>query len=94
MNITATELKQRSGQVLDDAQREPVKVVKHGRIYGAVISKQDLEVLENAKRLDSLKSSVQAGFTQIENGQYSTRSVDDIFQEAKKRVESRRNENQ
>ncbi len=81
MNITATDLKQRSGQVLDEAQRQPVKVVKHGRIYGAVISKQDLELLENAKKLDALKSSVQAGFEQIENGQYSTRSMDDIFQD-------------
>lgn len=81
MNITATDLKQRSGQVLDEAQRQPVKVVKHGRIYGAVISKQDLELLENAKKLDALKSSVQAGFEQIENGQYSTRSMDDVFQD-------------
>ncbi len=88
MNITATDLKQRSGQVLDEAQRQPVKVVKHGRIYGAVISKQDLELLENAKKLDALKSSVQAGFEQIENGQYSTKSMDDIFQDVLERRKS------
>jgi len=90
MDITATELKQRSGQVLDDAQREPVKVVKHGRVYGAVISKQDLEVLENAKKLESMRSAVQAGFSEIDNGHFSTRSMDDIFEEAKRKVEAGR----
>jgi len=82
MNITATDLKQRTGKVLDDAQREPVRIEKHGRVYGAVISNQDLEVLESAKKLQTLQSSVQAGFAQIENGEYSTRSIDEIFHEA------------
>jgi len=82
MNVTATDLKQRTGQVLDDAQREPVRIEKHGRVYGAVISRQDLEMLEGAKKRQVLKNSVQAGFSQIENGEYSTRSIDEIFQEA------------
>ena len=90
MNITATDLKQRTGKVLDDAQREPVRIEKHGRVYGAVISKQDLEVLENAKKIQILKSSVQAGFSQIENGEYSTRSMSDLAKEARRRVEARK----
>lgn len=90
MKVTATDLKQRTGQVLDDAQREPVRIEKHGRVYGAVISRQDLEVLEEAKKHQALKSSVQAGFAQIENGEYSTRSMSDLAEEARKRVEARR----
>ena len=90
MNISATELKNHTGQVLDEAQREPVRIEKHGRVYGAVFSRQDLEVLESAKKLQALKSSVQAGFSQIENGEYSTRSMSDLAEEARKRVEARR----
>ena len=92
MNVTATDLKQRTGQVLDDAQREPIRIEKHGRVYGAVISRQDLEMLEGAKKLQVLKNSVQAGFSQIENGEYSTRSMDDLFQEAVRRVEARKSQ--
>ena len=88
MNVTATELKQRTGQVLDEAQRTPVKIEKHGRVYGAVISRQDLELLENAKKIERLKSSVQEGFSQIEEGEYSNRSMDELFAEAMRRVEA------
>ena len=87
MNVTTTDLKQRTGQVLDDAQRGPVIIEKHGRVYGAVISRQDLEILEHAKNLKALKNSVQAGFSQIENGEYSTRSMSDLANEARRRVE-------
>ncbi len=90
MNVTATELKQRTGQVLDEAQRTPVKIEKHGRVYGAVISRQDLELLENAKKIETLKTSVQEGFAQIEKGEYSTLSMDELFEEAVRRVEAKR----
>lgn len=90
MTVSATDLKQRTGQVLDDAQRAPVRIEKHGRVYGAVISRQDLEVLEGAKKLLALQSSVKAGFSQIENGEYSTRSMSDLAEEARRRVEARR----
>jgi len=90
MELTATDLKQKTGQALDTAQREPVRIMKHGRLYGAVISGQDLEILEKAKSVDSVKKAVQAGFDQVENGQFSTRSMDDLAEEARKRVEQKK----
>lgn len=87
MELTATELKQNSGKALDTAQRGPVRIMKHGRLYGAVISGHDLKILEEAKNHDSLKKAVEAGFGQIEDGQFSTRSIDDLAEEARRRVE-------
>mgnify|MGYP000418641044 CR=1 FL=1 len=90
MEISATELKQHTGQTLDTAQREPVRIMKHGRLYGAVISGQDLEVLEKAKKSQNLKDAVQAGFTQLDDGQTSTRSMDELLQEAVRLVEAKK----
>jgi len=46
VECTATELKQKSGQVLDNAQREPVKILKHGRTYAVLLSAQDYAEFE------------------------------------------------
>ena len=86
MKLSATELKQRTGQALDEAQRGPVKVVKHGRVYGAIISKQDLEILEEAKKTQSLHKAVQAGFDQIDHGKFSTRTMSELADEARRKV--------
>jgi len=90
MEMSATELKQQSGRALDSAQRDPVKIMKHGRLYGAVISGPDLEVLEEAKKADRLKKAVQAGFAQIEADDSSSRSMKDLATEAIQRVESKK----
>jgi prevent-host-death family protein len=45
MNVSATEAKNKLGQVLDRAQREPVFIVKGGRRHSVVLSVERYEEL-------------------------------------------------
>jgi prevent-host-death family protein len=49
MNVTATEAKNRLGQVLEQAQREPVFVEKAGRRHSVVISAERYDELLRAE---------------------------------------------
>ncbi len=49
MNVTATEAKNRLGQVLEQAQRAPVFVEKAGRLHSVVISHERYEQLLRAE---------------------------------------------
>ena len=43
--ITANKAKTRFGEFLDDAQREPVGVMRHDRIVGVLVSAQDYQAM-------------------------------------------------
>ena len=45
MNLTATEAKNRLGQVLEQAQREPVFIEKSGRRHSVVLSVEQYDLL-------------------------------------------------
>ena len=42
---TANEAKTRFGEFLDHAQREPVRVLRHDRVVGVMVSAQDYEAM-------------------------------------------------
>ena len=42
---TAHEAKTRFGEVIDDAQRQPVRVMRHDRVVGVMVSAQDYEAM-------------------------------------------------
>ena len=42
---TANEAKTRFGEFLDCAQREPVRVMRHDRVAGVMVSAQDYEAM-------------------------------------------------
>lgn len=46
---TATEAKNKFGQLLDDAQRGPVRIEKHGRSSSYIVSEADYEVIQAQK---------------------------------------------
>jgi prevent-host-death family protein len=48
--ITATDAKNRFGQVLETAQREPVHIQKNGRDVGVLISPEEYRRLQEANR--------------------------------------------
>lgn len=50
LNVTATEAKNRLGQVLERSQREPVFIEKAGRPYSVVISSERYAQLLRAER--------------------------------------------
>jgi prevent-host-death family protein len=68
---TANEAKTRFGEFLDRVQREPVRVVKHDRLVGVMVSAEDYEAMRvfYADRLrntlrESGTAAAEAGMTQ------------------------------
>jgi len=61
MNVTATEAKNRLGQVLEQAQHTPVFIEKAGRRHSVVISAERYEQLLRAEAGESMAQR-QAGF--------------------------------
>lgn len=67
---TANEAKTRFGEFLDRAQREPVRVMRHERVVGVMVSAQDYEAMRAfyANRLqhtldEAAAAAAQAGMT-------------------------------
>ena len=44
-SFTADEAKTRFGEFLHSAQREPVRVMRHDRVVGVIVSAQDYEAM-------------------------------------------------
>ena len=71
ITMTANEAKTRFGEFLDQAQREPVRVMRHDRVVGVLVSAQDYEAMRMffADRLrhtlaESADQAAHAGLTQ------------------------------
>jgi PHD/YefM family antitoxin component YafN of YafNO toxin-antitoxin module len=68
--ITANEAKTRFGEFLDLAQREPVRVLRHERVIGVMVSAKDFEEMRvfYANRLAQTltHSAQQANLSQIQ----------------------------
>jgi prevent-host-death family protein len=67
---TANEAKTRFGEFLDRAQREPVRVMRHDRVVGVMVSAEDFEAMRAfyANRLqhtlnESADAAADAGLT-------------------------------
>ena len=67
---TANEAKTRFGEFLDHAQRAPVRVLRHDRVVGVVVSAEDYEAMRAfyADRLrhtlDEAAAAAKAGLTE------------------------------
>lgn len=68
---TANEAKTRFGEFLDRVQREPVRVMRHDRVVGVMVSAEDYEAMRAyyADRLrhslrESAESAAAAGLTE------------------------------
>ena len=68
LNISANEAKNRFGELLDKARREPVTIEKHGRPVAVVLSTEDYEELKQIK-LEKLRAEVQIGMDQLSRGE-------------------------
>jgi prevent-host-death family protein len=71
--FTANEAKTRFGEFIDTAQREPVRVMRHDRVVGVMVSAQDYEAMRAfyANRLrqtlkDTAAGAAQKGLTQAQ----------------------------
>jgi prevent-host-death family protein len=65
--FTANEAKTRFGEFLDRAQREPVRVMRHDRMVGVMVSAEDYEAMRSFSATDfsspSRRSTCCSGFT-------------------------------
>lgn len=66
---SATEAKNKFGQLLDDAQRGPVRIEKHGRGSSYIVSEADYEIVQAQKEralremLEESQRDIDAGRT-------------------------------
>lgn len=66
-SMAALEAKNRFGELLTAAQREPVSIEKHGKAVAVMISAEDYKALE-AARLTQLKAEIARGMEDIREG--------------------------
>ena len=50
ITVTSVEAQNRFGQLLDTVQREPVTITRHGRTAAFIVSPQDMQILQDARR--------------------------------------------
>ena len=81
--ISLHEAKENFGRVVDSALKAPVSITKQGQPAVIVASNEDFQEFLESKQL---REEVKKGFDQIDRGQFSTRSMDELFEEAMKRV--------
>jgi prevent-host-death family protein len=66
-SIGALEAKNRFGELLDTARREPVTIEKHGRPVAVMLSTEDYHEFE-ALKLAQLRGEIRKGFDDLEAG--------------------------
>jgi len=76
-SVTANTAKQNFGELIDQAQKGPISVTKHGRPSVVVTSASEYRELMAFKHAH-LKAEVAAGLAQLDRGEISTRSAQEI----------------
>lgn len=66
-NIAAKEAKTHFGALLDNAQREPITIEKHGRAVAVVLSTQEY----NDLKLGQLRAELAIGEAQADRGEFA-----------------------
>ena len=82
-SIAALQAKNRFGELLDAAQREPVTIEKHGRPVAVLVSAQEYQEME-ALKLANLRREIAKGLADIEAGR--TVRGRQAFRRARKRL--------
>lgn len=84
--IAAKEAKNNFGEMLDTAQREPVAIEKHGRAVAIVLSVENYQQM----KLENLRAHLSIGEAQLDRGEFSTKTAEDIIREGKQRYHARK----
>lgn len=58
--MTATDAKNKFGQLLELAQKEPVQVQKSGRVVGVMLSPEEYQAFEAFKQIPKVRPAVDA----------------------------------
>lgn len=81
--MAALEAKNRFGELLDTAQREPVTIEKHGRAVAVMISAEEYKAMQ-ALKLASLRAEIGRGLDDIRAGR--TMDGEEAFEALRKRL--------
>ncbi len=82
-NITATEIKNKLGSVMDKAQISPVGVTRHGRREFVFTTARDYHNLMDIKKA-ALLADIDAGNDQLKSNKASGKSISQILAKAKR----------
>ena len=85
---TANDAKQSFGMVIDEALQEPVTITRHGRPVVVITSEAEYQEYIKLKK-EKLKTEVQKGFYALDNGDFSTRTVEEIAEEVIREYEAK-----
>lgn len=75
---TANEAKTRFGEFIDQAQREPVRVMRHDRVVGVMVSAQDYEAMR-AFYADRLRRTMDRTAADAERAGLTAESLDRLL---------------
>jgi prevent-host-death family protein len=84
MTMTASEAKNRFGEVLELAQREPIAIERHGRTSVYVVAGKDYELFQEFM-LEKLRTRLAIAEGQADRGKFSKAGVKDIIRSGKER---------
>ncbi len=87
-SVTAKDAKNRFGQLIDDAQREPVTINKNGRPFAVVQSYADFQMAEQLK-LTALRDGIDLARSEYEQGRgmpFDRAAVEEITAEGRRRL--------
>lgn len=82
--ITNNEAEQNVGQIFDTALHQPIRITKNGQPSLVITSDAEYQELLRFK-LENLKSEVTKGFNSFANGTPSSRTVEQIAEDALRR---------
>ena len=75
---TANEAKTRFGEFLDRAQREPVRVTRHERVVGVLVSADDYEAMREFYA-DRLQRTLDASAAHAERSGLSAQAIEALL---------------
>ena len=85
-SFTANDAKNRFGEVIDAALQGPVSITKHNRPSVVVMSDAEYRALAQAK-YEALKSEVQIGFDQLDQGKAASRTPRQIAEDVRRQFD-------
>lgn len=75
---TANEAKTRFGEFLDRVQREPVRVMRHDRVVGVMVSAQDFEAMR-AFYANRLQHTLENSAALAQQGGLTEQALNDLL---------------
>ncbi len=87
-SVTAKDAKNRFGQLIDDAQREPVTIKKNGRPFAVVQAYADFQMAEQRK-LTAIRNGIDVARSEYEQGRgmpFDSAAVEEIAAEGRRQM--------